>query len=161
MLKVVGLGSCLPRPNLPPYDNNVKNVMMLVVASMIDDGTCSGLRCIFGSHSCSCSRVWLLYVLGLGGHGCWLQLEHWMRHLPENSLGCFWSRCGFIVCVCVHVCAGLFLGSLCVLGGQPYFFCLRWCGLWRRFGFDAVKDVISSPPSVSTEFLLREWLDFI
>ena len=37
-----------------------------------------------------------------------------MCHLPENSLGCFWSQCGFIVCACV--CAGLFLGSLCVLG---------------------------------------------
>ena len=114
MLKVVGLGSCLLCPNLPPYDNNVMNVMMLVVATMIDDDTFSGLRCIFGSHSCSRPWIWLLYVLGLGGHGCWLQLEHWMCHLPENSLGCFWSQCGFIVCACV--CAGLFLGSLCVLG---------------------------------------------
>ena len=94
---------------------------MLVVASMIDDDTCSGLRCIFGSHSCSRPWIWLLYVLGLGGHGCWLQLEHWMCHLPENSLVFLESVWVYSVCMCVQDC----FSGLCAFGGSTIFFLFK------------------------------------
>ena len=51
------------------------------------DYACSGLRCLFGPHSCSCPWIRLLYVLGPGGYECWIQLEYRMCHLPDSFGG--------------------------------------------------------------------------
>ena len=102
------------------YDNNVMNVMMLVVATMIDDDTFSGLRCIFGSHSCFspmdmaalCTWPWRAWVLAPTGT---LNVP-----LAWKFFGVFLESVWvYSVCKCVcRIVSRVFVR----FGGQPYFF---------------------------------------